>query len=123
MDEESNLVVNYIRDLCQHLALGTELDLDAIAKALDTIQERTSVLYEEYEKPPPEGAELIQEFMLEALQLIHSAVDEIFDFFDDDDPEHLRQAVLKVEEGDDVLTTIQYVIEQNQQEMSRATFG
>ena len=120
---ETYLVVNYIRDLARHLALGTELDLDAIGDALESIQERTTALYAEYEKPPPQGAELIQEFMLEALQLIHQSVDEIFDFFDDGDQEHLTQAVLLVEEGDDVLTSIQYVIEQNQQEMSSATFG
>lgn len=120
---ETYLVVNYIRDLARHLALGTALDLDAIGDALESIQERTTALYAEYEKPPPAGAELIQEFMLEALQLIHQSVDEIFDFFDDGEQEHLTQAVLLVEEGDDVLTSIQYVIEQNQQEMSSATFG
>ena len=119
----SSELVAFIRDLAEHLALGTELDLDEIGVALEGVQNLLVALHEQYEKPAPEGAEVIREFMLEAIGLVHGATEEIFNYFEDEDSQRLTQAVLLVEEGDDILSSIEYVIEQNQQWMSQFSVG
>ncbi|MBI3929471.1 MAG: hypothetical protein HY319_28255 [Armatimonadetes bacterium] len=123
MSQSPPNLLNFIRDLAQHLALGTELPVDEIADSLTGVQQTLSELYAQYEEPPPAGAEVIQEFMLEALQMFHQAIEELFAFFEDSDREHLTQAVLLAEEGDDILSSIEYVIEQKQQWMSQFTVG
>lgn len=120
---ESSQLIAFIRDLAEHLALGTKLPMDEIAATLETIQATVADLYAHYEEPAPKGAEVIREFMLEALTLIHQATEELFTYFEDKDAAHLTQAVLMAEEGDDILTSIEYVISQNQQWMSQYTVG
>lgn len=117
-------LVGYVRDLCRHLALGTRLDVDEITDSLDALGERVTELYHDYdENPAPVGAEAIREYIMEALQLIHDAIEDIYQVIEEEESGLLAEAVSKVEEADDIFASITYAIEQNQQNLSSASIG
>ncbi len=120
----SSSLVTYIRDLCRHLAVGTELSIDDISDSLDALQDQVGLLYQQYEEnEAPEGAEAIRDYMMEALQLIHDAVEDIQQVFEEEDKSLLAEAISKIEEADDIFALITYAIEQNQQSLSSASIG
>lgn len=122
MSEKADLL-DFLRNLASHLALGTTLDLDAILPALGRLKEHLQELYSQYEAPAPEGAEVIRDYMLEALELFFGSIEEIEGFLEDADRERLARAVVSAEEADDILGSIEYVIQQNQQWLSEYSLG
>lgn len=123
MTESAADLLNFLRNLSSHLALGTELDLDTIVPALGRMKETLQEMYAQYEAPAPEGAEVIRDHMLEALELFFGSIEEIEGFLDDGDRDRLARAVVAAEEADDILGSIEYVIQQNQQWLSEYTLG
>lgn len=122
MTERADLL-DFLRNLASHLALGTTLDLDAILPALGRLKEHLQELYAQYEAPAPEGAEVIRDYMLEALELFFGSIEEIEGFLEDADRDRLARAVVSAEEADDILGSIEYVIQQNQQWLSEYSLG
>lgn len=120
---ERAVLLDFLRNLASHLALGTTLDLDVILPALARTKEHLQDLYAQYEAPAPEGAEVIRDYMLEALELFFGSIEEIEGFLEDADRDRLARAVVAAEEADDILGSIEYVIQQNQQWLSEYSLG
>lgn len=123
MTEPAPDLLNFLRDLASHLALGTPLSLEAILPALGRVKEHLQELYAQYEAPAPEGAEVIRDYMLEALELFFGSIEEIEAFLEDADRDRLARAVVSAEEADDILGSLEYVIQQNQQWLSEYSLG
>ena len=121
-DAQSDLL-RFIRDLADHLAIGTELPWDEIRASLEMAKRNLTDLYAQYEQPAPEGAEVIREFMLEALQLFYSSIEAVESCLGQPDLELLARAVVSAEEANDILASIEYVIAQNQEWMSQFSYG
>lgn len=111
-------LLNYLRDLAGHLALGTALDWDSVNRSLESIQEALESRLEAYQEPGPEGTEAVREVMVESLELFLGAVDALYDFLESKHAEHLSRAVLQAEEANDILSAIEYAIEQNRDRLS-----
>ncbi|HXE72699.1 MAG TPA: hypothetical protein VNO81_08550 [Candidatus Nitrosotenuis sp.] len=116
-------LLSFLRSLATHLSLGAELPRDEVRSTLDMVRQTLSDLYARYEPPAPEGAEVVREFMLEALELFYQSVEGILGFLEGGDPELLTQSVLQAEEASDILNSIEYVIQQNQEWMSQFSTG
>ncbi|MEW6277934.1 MAG: hypothetical protein AB1758_04870 [Candidatus Eremiobacterota bacterium] len=123
MSETATDLLTFLRNLADHLALGTPLPMQEIQQSLDLVKQTLEQLYQQYEAPAPQGAEVIREFMLEALQLFYQAVEGIEDFVATGQRDSLAEAVLKAEEANDILSSIEYVIDQNKQWLSQFTSG
>mgnify|MGYP001251355335 CR=1 FL=1 len=112
-------LLNYLRDLAGHLALGSPLPWDSVNRSLESIQESLEGRIEAYHQPGPEGTEAVREFMLESLELFLSAVDAIYDFLESKNTEYLSQAVVLAEEANDILSSIEYAVEQQRNWLSQ----
>jgi hypothetical protein len=112
-------LLNYIRDLANHMALGTALPWDQVNESLETIQEHLEGMIKEYQQPAPDGAEVVQQFMLEAMELFLEAVDGLYEFLESKDRDRLSESVIKAEEANDILGCVEYALEQNKQYLNQ----
>ncbi len=123
MTEVASDLLTFLRNLADHLALGTPLPMEEIRNSLNLVKNTLEQLYAQYEAPAPAGAEVIREFMLEALQLFYDAVEGIEAYVESGERDRLAESVLKAEEANDILSSIEYVIEQNKQWLSQFSAG
>ena len=108
--EEQAFVAN-IRQLVDHLQRGGEFT-DDLADYLEDVQESLAGLYDAYADEEPAEGEMMKELMAEALRLVHDGIDEILLYFDEpDDSGVLARGLAQVEEGNDVLSSLRHVIE------------
>ena len=121
-DERMDLLT-FLRNLADYLAAGVQFEGAEIENSLKAVIENISSIRVEYQKPSPPGTETIREFMLEALDLVENSIGEFFNFFEDGDVEHLRMGVMNAEEANDILSSIEYIIEQNKQWLSEFVAG
>ncbi|MDQ7823771.1 MAG: hypothetical protein RDV48_13315 [Candidatus Eremiobacteraeota bacterium] len=116
-------LLTFLRNLADYLAAGVKFEGSEIENSLHAVIENVLSIRAEYQNPSPPGTETIREFMLEALDLFESAIGEFFTFFEDGDVEHLRIGVMNAEEANDILSSIEYIIEQNKQWLSEFVAG
>lgn len=116
-------LLTFLRNLADYLAAGVQFEGNEIENSLNAVIENIASIRTEYQKPSPPGTETIREFMLEALDLFESSIGEFFNFFGDGDVEHLRMGVMNAEEANDILSSIEYIIEQNKQWLSEFVAG
>lgn len=116
-------LLTFLRNLADYLAAGVQFEGNEIENSLNAVIENVATIRAEYQKPSPPGTETIREFMLEALDLFESSIGEFFSFFEDQDVEHLRMGVMNAEEANDILSSIEYIIEQNKQWLSEFVAG
>lgn len=109
----------YLRDLATHLALGSALPWESVNRSLESIQESLEARMEAYQQPGPEGTEAVREFMLESLELFLGAVDAVYDYLESKNTEYLSQAVVLAEEANDILSSIEYAVEQQRNWLSQ----
>jgi hypothetical protein len=121
-DERMDLL-GFLRNLADYLAAGVQFEGNEIENSLNAVIGNIESIRAEYRNPSPPGTETIREFMLEALDLFENAIGEFFNFFEDSDVEHLRVGVMNAEEANDILSSIEYIIEQNKQWLSEFVSG
>jgi HEAT repeat protein len=116
-------LVSFISNLAKFLGTGAPYFRDEIVESLSGIQENLAAVRANYEGDSPEGTESIQACMIETLDLFHAAVDDLLAFMDSGHRPRLREAVERAEEADDILSYIEYQIEQSKQWMSEYSAG
>lgn len=115
--------VDWLRELVSYLRAGGEFT-DEIAVTLEDRQDRLAALYEKYESAAPsDNSATLRELMMEALQLIHNGLDEILDYGDEPEEGLLDSGLAAAEEGNDVLESLRYVLEQDTGWVSSAALG
>lgn len=121
---DNNLLLKFLRRLAQHFREDTVDDLDENLETLQLAQDHLALIYQDYEsEEAPEGAELLRELMMEALQLMFLGVDEFFNFVEDGEVSRLEQGISLVEEGNDIMASIKHSVENNQEWSGSATLG
>jgi hypothetical protein len=123
LGEDRMDLLTFLRNLADYLAAGVQFEGSEIENSLRAVIENVESIRAEYQNPSPPGTETIREFMLEALDLFENAIGEFFNFFEDGDVEHLRIGVMNAEEANDILSSIEYIIEQNKQWLSEFVAG
>jgi hypothetical protein len=123
LGEDRMDLLTFLRNLADYLAAGVQFEGNEIENSLRAVTENVESIRAEYQNPSPPGTETIREFMLEALDLFENAIGEFFNFFEDGDVEHLRIGVMNAEEANDILSSIEYIIEQNKQWLSEFVAG
>ena len=108
-------LLNYLRDLAEHLARDKPLAWREGEASLSTVEGSLEGFKARYRQAAPAGAEAVQALVLEAVELFTHSLDGIYDFIETKDPASLRQAVAQAEEVDDILSAVEYAVEQNKQ--------
>lgn len=115
--------MDWIRGLVEHLRKGGELT-DPLHDELTAMQDRISSVYEGYETgETPEVATVLKDLMLEALQLLHDGLDDLLDYAEEPQEDTLHKALAALEEGNDILDSLRYAIEQDTSWTNSATVG
>ena len=115
--------VDWIRGLVEYLRKGGELT-DALHDELTSMQDRISALYESYESgETPDVATTLKDLMLEALQLMHDGLEDLLEYAEEPREEILHSALAALEEGNDILDSLRYTIEQDTSWTSSAAMG
>jgi len=121
---DNNILLQFLRGFIKALRVGQHEDLDENLETLRMAQDHLALIYQEYEQEDaPEGAELLRELMMEALHLMFLGIEEVFHYLEDENEEHLSEAVALAEEGNDIMTSIKHAVENNQEWTSSASLG
>lgn len=116
-------LMDWIRELVTYLRGGGEFT-DELITVLEEKQDQLAKTYEGYEVgDTPDAASVLKELMLEALQLIHAGLEELLVFSEDPDQELLERGIALIEEGNDILVSLRYAIEQDTSWTSDAALG
>lgn len=116
-------LLNWIRDLVDYLHRGGPFT-EQVGQDLESIQERLVLLHQNYETDQaPEFADSLRDLMLEALQLTHDGVEDLLDYEEEAEPELLQSALAQIEEGNDILDSLKYALQQDTQWTSEASLG
>ncbi len=116
-------LVDFLRNLAKFLETGAPYFREEIENGLRAVLDNIYNVAAGYQGEPPAGTETIQELMLESLQLLESGINDFFAFLEDGNVEHLHTGLAKAEEADDVLMSIEYLIEESKQWMSEYSAG
>lgn len=93
--------------------LTTEFDADELHDFIGAVRDDLDGVREQYNAPAPDGAQAVQELMVESLSLFDESFDEITLFLDDHDEDRLRRAVGLGEDANDILSAVEEVIQNN----------
>jgi hypothetical protein len=94
----------------------------AIATASVRIEELLEHIrgsYNAFQDTPPPGLEPLQELMLEGLSLFEQGLLEMAAFTEDQDPAHLGRAMELAHEGEDLLLSVDYLVDNAKQELEQ----
>lgn len=119
---DNNILLQFLRDLADKLRKDEVEDIDQAVETLKMSQDHLALIFADYEaEEAPEGAELLRELMMEALQLMFLGVDEFFNFLESDLESHLDEGLSLVEEGNDIMSSIRHSVENDQEWTSSAS--
>lgn len=108
-------LLDYLRDLADHLSRGTALNWREVEGTLNSLQDLFEGIAARYQDPAPSGAEVVRELMLESVDLFMLCLDGIYDYIETKNPAELRLAVARAEEASDLLCAVEYAVEQNKE--------
>ena len=103
----------HLRDLGEQLLCEPDWDREALEGLLDEVLGDIQALHQGYEKPAPEGAEAVQAFVLEALDLYSQCVESMKSYLEEPEEARLRQGLEKAEEAEDILVAVDMVLREN----------
>ena len=118
METQRFNLLEFVRALVERLMLNAEFNRGEVERLVVAIQEDLERIRADYTEPAPEGAETVQELMLEAVDLYGKSLQEILIFLDDNDEDHLSRSVFAAEEASDVLLAMEDVIQANKHVLS-----
>ena len=79
MEQEPTLnLLELIYGLVERLMLTTEFDADELHDFIGAVRDNLDEVREQYNTPPPDGAQAVQELMVESLSLFDESFDEVF---------------------------------------------
>lgn len=121
---DNNILLEFMRRLAPRLRNDDVDDLDEVVETLSMAQDHLAIIYQEYEaEDAPDGAEMLRELMMEALQLMFVGVDEFFNYIEDGQDSRLTEGISLMEEGNDIMSSIKFSVENNQDWTSSASLG
>lgn len=121
---DNNILLEFLRGLAKKLKEDQVEDIDEAVETLQMAQEHLALIYQDYESEgAPPGAEMLRDLMMEALQLMFLAIDEIFNYLESGDLAQLEEGIALAEEGDDIMTSIKHSVENDQQWSGSAHVG
>ena len=114
VEQEPTLnLLELIYGLVERLMLTTEFDLDEMHDFVGSVRDNLDEVRAQYDEPAPQGAQAVQELMVESLSLFDESFEEITLFLDDKDEDRLRRAVGLGEDANDILSAVEEVIQNN----------
>lgn len=109
----SRLFIDWVRELVSHLRKGGGLNEDIIAE-LESRQDQLAERYDIYESSESqESTQVLRELMMEALQLLHNGLEDLLEYADEPSETLLDSGLAAIEEGNDVLESLRYALEQD----------
>ena len=111
-------LLELIYGLVERLMLTTEFNAEEMETFIDTVRDDLDEVRAHYKEPAPDGAQAVQELMLESLQLFDESFEEVTQFLHDTDEDHLRRAVAQSEDANDILSAVEEVIQHNKHVLS-----
>lgn len=115
--------IDWIRELVAHLRQGLEVE-QAHIEALEDQQDRLAALYEKYQgESTNELSATLSELMMESLQMMHHGIDCLLDYLEEPEDSLLQKGLASLEEGNDVLESLRYALEQDTSWTSGASLG
>lgn len=115
--------IDWVRDLVAYLQDGGEFS-DAMVEEVESMQDQFSATFSKYEEQEtPELATPLRDLMMEALQFMHDGLDDLLEFDESDDETLLAKGLALVEEGNDILDSLRYAVEQDTSWTSQSALG
>ena len=116
-------LVDWIRALVAHLQGGGQFS-DQIIDELERMQDQFSLTYSKYEEEEtPPLALPLKNLMMEALQFLHDGLEDILEHEETAEAALLPRGLASVEEGNDILDSLRYAVEQDTSWTSSASMG
>ena len=106
--------VEYLMDLVNYLKEDEEAYLysDEIMEALEMVMDDLDYLREDYESPPPAGGEGVREVFIDIITLLENAVEDMADFLEDGDEEHLKESLSRIRDANFMIDDLRNAIAQ-----------
>ncbi len=114
-------LVAFVREAARRLAEGAAVD-DVRAPLL-TMRQHLGGLCAAFEPPAPHGVEVVRDLLLESFGLFDGVLHRLQLHIDGLGENDLAALVAEAEEADDILSAVEYVVEQNQQWLSQFSVG
>jgi hypothetical protein len=117
-DLEQVSLFEHLRNLGEQMLAEPDFHRDALEGILDEVLEDIQTLHRGYQKPPPPGGEVVQAFVVEALDLYAQCVESMKTCLEEPEATRIQQGLEKAEEAEDLLVAVEMVIQENKEALS-----
>ncbi len=107
-------LLEFIQGACDKFRAGESPDNDFLG-GVDRVRSHLESIAERYQEPAPEGGEEVRDLMRESIDLFFRALDCLDQYVDEENPKLLSLALESAQEGEDILESVQYAINQTQE--------
>jgi len=114
-DLEKRTLYSHLREVGEQLLCETSFHREALSGMLDEVLEDIQALHRGYDQPAPAGAEAVQGFVIEALDLYGQCVEAMKAYLEDPEESRLQWGLERAEEAEDILTAVEMVIQENKE--------
>lgn len=112
---------SYIRSLGEHLLCEPAFDKDALKNTLDMVSRDVNEIRGSFSDEPPPGLEAVRDFMVGSLDLYLQSIEDMKKYMSSEERDYLEQAMMKVEEAEDIMSAIDQVIQEHRDWLSEMT--
>jgi len=105
----------HLRNLGEQMLAEPDCYRDTLEGVLDEVLEDIQTLHRGYQIPPPPGGEVVQAFVVEALDLYAQCVEAMKTYLDEPEATLIQQGLEKAEEAEDLLVAVEMVIQENKE--------
>lgn len=109
-------LLEFIQSACEKFGGGASPD-DDFLEGVDRVRSHLESIAERYQEPAPEGGEEVRDLMRESIDMFFRALDCLDQYVDEENPKLLALALESAQEGEDLLESVQYAIDQTQETM------
>lgn len=114
-DLEQVSLYEHLRNLGEQMLAEPDFHRDALEGVLDEVLEDIQTLHRGYQNPPPRGGEVVQAFVVEALDLYAQCVESMKTYLEEPEATLIQQGLEKAEEAEDLLVAVEMVVQENKE--------
>jgi hypothetical protein len=114
-DLEQMSLYEHLRSLGEQMLAEPDFHRDALEGVLDEVLDDIQALHRGYQDPAPPGGEVVQAFVVEALDLYTQCVEAMKSYLEDPEETLLQQGLDRAEEAEDLLVAVEMVIQENKE--------
>ncbi len=114
-DLEQMSLYEHLRSLGEQMLAEPDFHRDALEGVLDEVLDDIQALHRGYQAPAPPGGEVVQAFVVEALDLYTQCVEAMKSYLEDPEETLLQQGLDRAEEAEDLLVAVEMVIQENKE--------